>query len=159
MDSNSIQNYQNLFINPIFPKGDIYSEFLNYNNESNMMIDNTSVISNLEPFDNFAHGKHSQNSSIEDYNNNINKKSTLKTNINNAPNSDIKFLFNNKNDNNNHILLNKNINLKNNNKSDKNIEETKEEKIENKMGKKSSKILFNSFMSNTVSEAKKQNQK
>ena len=66
------------------------------------------------------------------------------------PNSDIAFLFNSKNDSNNHILLNKN-----NNKSDK----TKEEKIENKIVKKRSKILFNSFMPNTVSEAKKQSQK
>jgi len=144
MDNNLIQN---LFINPIFQKGDIYSEFLNYNNESNLMIDNTSVNSNLEPFDNFLHRKHSLNSSIEDNNN---KKTPLKTNINNMPNSDIAFLFNSKNDSNNHILLNKN-----NNKSDK----TKEEKIENKIVKKRSKILFNSFMPNTVSEAKKQSQK
>ena len=148
MDSNLIQNYQNLFINPIFQKGDIYSEFLNYNNESNLMIDNTSVNSNLEPFDNFANRKNSLNSSVEDNNN---KKTPLKTNINNIPNSDIAFLFNSKNDTNNHILLNKNNNTKDNKK--------KEEKKENKIEKKRSKILFNSFMPNIVSEAKKQNQK
>ena len=97
----------NLILNPIFPKGDIYSEFLNYNNDSNFMIDNTSVNSNLEPFDNFAQRKHSLNSSIEDNNN---KKTPLKTSINNIPNSEITFLFNSKNDSNNHILLNKNVN-------------------------------------------------
>ena len=152
MDNNLIQNYQNLFINPIFPKGDIYSEFLNYNNDSNFMIDNTSVNSSLEPFDNFAHRKHSLNSSIEDNNN---KKTPLKKHINNIPNSEIAFLFNSKNDCNNHILLNKKINLKNNNKNDKKAEE----KLENKIFKKSSKIIFNSFKPNIVSEAKKQKQK
>lgn len=151
MDGNLIQNYPNLFINPIFPKGDIYSEFLNCNNDSNFMIDNSSVNSNLEPFDNFAHGKRSRNSSFEEYNN---KKTPLKTSINNIPNSDITFLFNSNNETNNHLLLNKNINLKNNNKNDKKSDEKKEKKE-----KKTSKILFNSFMPNTLSEAKKQKQK
>ena len=148
MDNNLIQNYPNLFINPIFPQGDIYSEFLNYNNESNLMIDNTSVNSNLEPFDNLAHGKHSHNSSFED--NNI-KKTPLKANAGNKSNSDITFLFSTKNETNNHVLLNKNLNLKKNNKN--------EIKIDEKNVKKSPKILFNSFMTNTFSEEKKQKQK
>lgn len=161
MDGNLIPIYPSSSINPIFPKGDIYSEFLNNNND-NFLMDNASINSNLEPFDAFFIGKHSRNSSYED-NNYINKITpSCKSNIN-TPNSGVQFLFN-KTDCDNFLHPNGNQNMKisstnnlKNNKTKK-VNNTKESD-EKKNYKKHSKILFNSFLPNKMNEAQKQNQK
>ena len=145
----------NSSINPIFPNGDIYSEFLNNNND-NFLMDNASISSNLEPFDTFFIGKHSRNSSYED-NNYVNKKtpSYKSNNNNNTPNSGMKFLFNDT-DCDNFLKPNGNQNIfseKNNNKI------KKENNMKKSDEKKNSKILFNSFMPNKMNEVQKQNQK
>ena len=165
MDGNLIQIYPNSLINPIIPKGDIYSEFLNYNNDTNCMMDNASINSNLEPFDPFFFGKHSRNSSYED--NNLKKNNSLFKSNNNTPNKELKFIFT-KNECDNYINGNKNLNINlNNNKINNNI--NNKIKInnninikineDNKKDKKEKKILFNSFMPTTVTEVQKQKQK
>ena len=165
MDGNLIQIYPNSLINPIIPKGDIYSEFLNYNNDTNCMMDNASINSNLEPFDPFFFGKHSRNSSYED--NNLKKNNSLFKSNNNTPNKELKFIFT-KNECDNYINGNKNLNINlNNNKINNNINNKIKTnnniniKIneDNKKDKKEKKILFNSFMPTTVTEVQKQKQK
>ena len=161
MDGSPISTYPNSSINPIFPKGDIYSEVLNNNND-NFLMDNASINSNLEPFDAFFIGKHSRNSSYED-NNYVNKMTpSYKSNIN-TPNSGVQFLFN-KTDCDNFLYPNGNQNMKisstnnlTNNKTKK-VNNTKESD-EKKNYKKNSKILFNSFLPNEMNEAHIKNQK
>jgi len=161
MDGNLIPIYPSSSINPIFPKGDIYSEFLNNNNDTFLM-DNASINSNLEPFDAFFIGKHSRNSSYED-NNYINKITpSCKSSIN-TPNSGVQFLFN-KTDCDNFLHPNGNQNMKIS--STNNLKNNKTKKVNNtkesdkkKNYKKHSKILFNSFLPNKMNEAQKQNQK
>ena len=160
MNGNLIPTYPNSSINPIFPKGDIYSEFLNNNND-NFLMDNASISSNLEPFDAFFIGKHSRNSSYED-NNYVNKITPSYKSNNNIPNSGVQFLFN-KTDCDNFLHPNGNQNMKifstnNKNNKTKKVNSTKETD-EKKNYKKNSKILFNSFMPNKMNEVQKQNQK
>ena len=140
MDGNLIPTYPNSSINPIFPKGDIYSEFLNNNND-NFLMDNASISSNLEPFDAFFIGKHSRNSSYED-NNYVNKITPSYKSNNNIPNSGVQFLFN-KTDCDNFLHPNGNQNMKifsTNNKNNKtkkvnSTKETDEKKIIKKIQK------------------------
>lgn len=161
MDGNLIPIYPNSSINPIFPKGDIYSEFLNNNND-NFLMDNASINSNLEPFDAFFIGKHSRNSSYED-NNYANKITPSCKSNNNTPNPGVQLIFN-KTDCDNFLYPNGNQNMKisstnkiKNNKTKKgnNLKKTDEKKSY----KKNPKILFNSFLPNKMNEVQKQNQK
>jgi hypothetical protein len=161
MDSNLIPTYPNSSINPIFPKGDIYSEFLNNNND-NFLLDNASISSNLEPFDTFFIGKHSRNSSYEE-NNYVNKITPSFKSNNNTPNSGMQFHFN-KTDCDNFLYPNGNqsmpilsTNKTKNNKTKKG--NNKKENDEKKSYKKKQKKLFNSFLPNKMNEAQKQNQK
>ena len=161
MDGNLISPYPNSSINPIFPKGDIYSEFLNNNND-NFLMDNASISSNLEPFDAFFIGKHSRNSSYED-NNYVNKITPTHKSNNNTPNSGVQLIFN-KTDCDNFLFPNGNQNMKiSSTNKIKNKKTKKGNDIKNtdekKSYKKNPKILFNSFLPNKMNEVQKQNQK
>ena len=163
MDMNPIQPYPKQQINKIFP--DISFDNFNYNTDTNIMIDDSIINDNLEPFDKFFNGKRSRNSSYDE--NDYPKIFPFKSSLN-TPNSAIKFNFGKKeiknlNGNNNNY---NNINFDGNNNNNINfnafnniLENINNRNEDNKKDKTKKKIIFNSFQPNTFKEILNQKQK
>ena len=158
---NLIQPYPKQQINKIFP--DISFDNFNYNTDTNIMIDDSIINDNLEPFDKFFNGKRSRNSSYDE--NDYPKIFPFKSNLN-TPNSAIKFTFGKKdiknlNGNNNNIIFDGNNNISNNinfNAFNNILENINNKNEDNKKDKSKKKIIFNSFQPNTFKEIQNQKQ-
>ena len=157
MDMNLNPFYPKPQINKIFP--DISFDNFNYNTETNIVIDDSIINDNLEPFDKFFNGKRSRNSSYDE--NDFQKIFPFKQNLN-TPNSIIKFNFSKKEINN--INCNSNINIDGNNNININnfnniIENINNKNEDSKKDKTKKKVLFNSFQTTNFKEIQNQKQK
>ena len=85
MDNDNTPIYPNPLSNQIILQNDIFTDYLNYNNEQNFMTDEEFIKPNLEAFDKFFDEKHSRKSSSDT---NECKKAYSHKSFNNTPKSE-----------------------------------------------------------------------